>query len=89
MNYLEELKYKMEMSERLEALANEGECRCPDQTHIWHTNCWRGDDCDTPHKSPPGRCEGCGGKIKGLEIVYVENWRGADLPDIRHLKKRG
>ena len=42
---------------------------------IWHTNCCRGQDCNTPHEPPPDYCETCGGAITSLEIMYVEDWR--------------
>jgi hypothetical protein len=74
-SYLEDLKYKVEIGERLAALSATSECRCSNRPGIWHTNCWRGEDCDTPHNPPPDCCEVCGGEIAGLQIIYVEDGR--------------
>jgi hypothetical protein len=62
---------------RIEESLATGECTCvPRRGGIWHSNCCRGVDCNTPHEPPPDYCETCGGAIASLEITYVEDWRG-------------
>ena len=61
---------------RIEQRLGSGDCTCvPRRGGIYHTNCCRGQDCDTSHEPPPDYCDTCGGAITSLEITYVVDWR--------------
>lgn len=77
MSYKDEIDYEIEMGERLAALSNDNNCRCPDQAHIWFENCPRWPSCHEHHEPPPDYCETCGGAVVSFQVTYIEDWRAA------------
>lgn len=66
------IEQRLSKAERV--LGKRGDCTCANSIRTYFAPAifpWQSEDC------PPAVCDVCGGEVTILQIVYVEDWRGA------------